>query len=143
VRIVTDTNTLVSGLLWQGPPRRIVDWAREQIITLCTSPALLAELTDVLGRKKFIRRLGDAGLTAEAPIQDYARLADLIEAPPLPHAVSRDPDDDHVLACALPAHADVIVSGDADLLSLRAFQGIPILSPAQAIARIGETGKLN
>jgi putative PIN family toxin of toxin-antitoxin system len=84
VRIVADTNTVVSGLLWQGPPRRIVDAGRRRLITLCTSPALLAELDDVLGRKKFARRLRETELTAEGLFQDFRRIAVVIEPEPLP-----------------------------------------------------------
>ncbi len=47
MRVVADTNLVVSGLLWQGPPRRLLDLARERKITLCTSATLLAELADV------------------------------------------------------------------------------------------------
>ena len=50
--------------------------------------------------------------------------------------VSRDPDDDHVLACAVSAKADRIVSGDNDLLTLKQHRGIAILTPAPALARI-------
>jgi putative PIN family toxin of toxin-antitoxin system len=53
VRIVADTNTALSGLLWQGPPRRLIDLARERAFTLCTSVALVAELAEVIGRAKF------------------------------------------------------------------------------------------
>jgi putative PIN family toxin of toxin-antitoxin system len=48
MRIVVDTNTVVSGLLWQGPPRRLIDLARERAITLCSSTILLAELAEVM-----------------------------------------------------------------------------------------------
>ena len=121
MRIVADTNTVVSGLLWQGAPRRLIDLARAQVFTLCSSPVLLAELAelaDVFGRKKFERRILGASLTADLLVQSYTRLADVVEAPSLPQAASRDPDDDHVIACALAAKADAIVSGDADLLTL-------------------------
>jgi len=141
MRIVTDTNTVVSGLLWQGPPRWLIDRAREQAILLYTSPVLLAELTSVLGRKKFEQRILKAGLTADGLVQDYARLAEVIQAPPLPQAVSRDPDDDRVLACAIASQADAIVSGDDDLLSLGSHQGILILTAVQALERIdADTG---
>jgi hypothetical protein len=60
VRIVADTNTALSGLLWQGPPRRLIDLARERALTLCTSTALLAELAEVIGRPKFAARVHDA-----------------------------------------------------------------------------------
>jgi len=59
-----------------------------------------------------------------------------VDAAPLPGQVSRDPDDDEVLACAATAHATAIVSGDDDLLSLRRYQDIPILTAAEALRRI-------
>jgi predicted nucleic acid-binding protein len=60
-----------------------------------------------------------------------------VEVPPLPAPVSRDPDDDAVLACALAAQAGLIVSGGKDLLVLGHFRHIPIVSVAQALAEIG------
>lgn len=51
----------------------------------------------------------------------------------------RDPDDDHVLACALAAHADLIVSGDSHLLELKGYQGIPIVSAAEALKRLPQS----
>jgi len=55
---------------------------------------------------------------------------------PLPAPASRDPDDDHVLACALAAKADLIVTRDLDLLDLTTYQGIPIVAAAEALRRI-------
>jgi len=63
-------------------------------------------------------------------------LADFVAAPPLTQPVCRDPDDDAALACALAAHADLIVSGDDDLLILSTFEGIPIVTPAVALQMI-------
>lgn len=60
----------------------------------------------------------------------------MIEPAPLPEPMCRDPDDDHVIACALTARADAIVSGDRDLLDLGQYQGIAILTTAQALERI-------
>lgn len=136
VRIVADTNTALSGLLWQGSPRRLIDLTRERTLTLCTSLTLLAELAEVIGRPKFAARLQAAGLSAAHLVQDYARLAELVEPQPLPEPVSRDPDDDQVIACALAAQAEVIVSGDRDLLTLGSFRGIRILDAADALAAI-------
>ena len=51
-RTVPDTNIVISGLLWRGNPRRVLDAARDGIIELYTSPVLLEELEDVLSRKK-------------------------------------------------------------------------------------------
>ncbi|MGB6308131.1 MAG: putative toxin-antitoxin system toxin component, PIN family [Steroidobacteraceae bacterium] len=136
MRIVADTNTVLSGLLWQGPPRRLLDLARQRTVTLCTSPTLLAELAEVIGRDKFAQRVRAATLSAAELVQDYERLAEVVEPQPLPAPTSRDSDDDHVLACALAAQADLIVSGDRDLLTLREYQRILILSTTDALARL-------
>lgn len=134
--IVADTNTVLSGLLWQGPPRRLIDLARARAITLCTSSILVAELAEVIGRGKFAQRVRAAGLSAAELVQDYRRLAQLIEPQLLPTPISRDADDDHVLACALAAQVEFIVSGDADLLDLKTHQGMPIITTAEALRRI-------
>jgi uncharacterized protein len=68
------------------------------------------------------------------------RLAEVTDPPPLPKAVSRDPDDDQVLALALATKAEVIVSGDADLLSLGSFEGISIVAPAEAVRLLVDEG---
>jgi len=133
VRTVADTNAVASGLIWQGPPRQIINAARAGRITLHTSITLLAELAEIIGRGKFIRPILRAGLSAAALVEDYQRLAVLVEPAVLTAPVSRDPDDDHVLAAALGAEAQLIVSGDKDLLVLGTFNSIPILPAAQAL----------
>lgn len=69
----------------------------------------------------------------ERSLAELRQLADVIEPPPLAAPVCRDPDDDAVLALALAAQADLIVSGDDDLLALTHYQGIPIVNPAEAL----------
>ena len=64
------------------------------------------------------------------------RLAEIIDPPPLPVPVSRDPDDDAALALAVAAQADLLITGDADLLVLGVHAGIPIVDAAAAVARI-------
>jgi putative PIN family toxin of toxin-antitoxin system len=66
-------------------------------------------------------------------LAEVRQLAEVMEPLPLPQPVSRDPDDDHALALAVAAQVDCIVSGDRDLLSLKAFRDIPIITPAEAI----------
>ena len=135
VRLVLDTNTVISGLLWDNAPSRLLDAALEGRIALFTSHALLFELGDVLPRAKFVKRVAASQLTIEQLITRYAVLAQTIE-PALISPVSIDPDDDHVLACAIGANVDFIVSGDADLLNLKQHQSIPIIKAAEALSRI-------
>lgn len=133
MRLVLDTNVLVSAFLWQGVPGRLIELATEQEIQLVTSRVLLDELADVLPRKKLAKKVAATGLTPAQIVLNYRRLAQLITARKLSQAVSRDADDDHVLACAIAAQADLIVSGDEHLLSLKIHQNIPILTPAETL----------
>jgi putative PIN family toxin of toxin-antitoxin system len=75
MRGVADTNIIVSGLLWHGPPRAVLDAAQAGDVTLFTSGALLAELQDVLARPKFSQRLEHAGVTMDELVMGYAALA--------------------------------------------------------------------
>lgn len=128
MRVVPDTNTVVSGLLWQGAPHNILGLAREGKITLYTSPTLLAELRDVLNRPKFSARLKKVGATPRKLSLEFASLAKLIHPEPIEPVILADPDDDAVLACAIFANAQIITSGDSHLLELKTYRGISILT---------------
>ena len=136
MRVVADTNTVVSGLLLYGPPRQVLDAARTGMMTLSTSAPLLAELAEVLQRPKFAQRLAQANVTPQILVFGYAALARLVVPGPIGSVVVADPDDDEVLACAVAAQAEVIVSGDRALLALESYEGIPIITAAQLMARI-------
>jgi putative PIN family toxin of toxin-antitoxin system len=136
---VVDTNIVVSAFLWGGTPRAILDTARRGTITLFTSAALIAELEDVLSRAKFAKRIADAGSSVDELLGDYLALAQLVRPTAQPPSVVRDPDDDHVIACALEAEAEVIVSSDDDLLTLGRYRTIAILSIPQMLRRLSAT----
>lgn len=136
LRVVADTNVIVSAMLWEGIPGKLIAAARDEEIQLFTSQALLAELADVMARKKLAKAVARTGRTAEQIWADYRRLAHRVSARTLTAQVSRDADDDHVLACALAARADLIVSGDRDLSDLKVFEGMPIVRPAEAMRRL-------
>ena len=137
MRLVVDTKVVVSALLWQGVPGRLLDLAGEQQVRLFASRALLDELADVLGRKKLAGSVAATGLTVPEMMTNYRRVITLVTARQLPQRISADADDDVVLATAKAARADLIVSGDRKhLLSLGRFEGIPIVSVAQAVAML-------
>jgi uncharacterized protein len=139
VKCVTDTNVIVSGLLWLGNPGRLLEAAANGRITLYTSPVLVAELRSTLSYDRLAQRVQRSGLTLDELLTRVLNVAILVEPANVPQIV-RDPDDDHVLACALAASADLIVTGDKDLLTLDIYQSIPIVTAAEALRRI-ETQK--
>lgn len=133
MRLLLDTNVVASGLLWSGAPARLIETAQDNLTELCTSRVLLAELTRILRRDKFSKAVTASGMTVTDLVLGYAELATLVTPVEIPPTILSDPDDDHVLACAIAAHADYIVSGDRHLLALNQFQNIPIITAASAV----------
>ncbi len=133
MNVVLDTNTVISGLFWKGAPRQILDLARSGTFTLFTSPDLLTELADVLGRQKFSARLAQANASIEELVLGYASLAITVRPNKIDPVIKADPDDDKVLACAKTANAEVIASGDSHLLDLKEYEGIKIMTVHQLL----------
>src|ERR1035437_6896548 len=107
---------------------QLVQAGREKRVNLFTSIRLLAELTDILVRPKFEKKLAASGLTIEQIVDRYAELAAVVQPAAIAPNILDDPDDDQVLACAVAARADLIVSGDRrHLLPLGSFDGMPIV----------------
>jgi len=136
VRLVLDTNTVVSGLLWKGSPHRLLAVVGEHHdITLHTSPKLLAELADVLSREKLAAAIASTQRLPDVLMRQYLAVVQIVTPAAVAPVVLADPDDDHVLACALAAKADLIVSGDRHL-QLKHYQAIPIVNVAETLRRI-------
>lgn len=137
MRLVLDTNTVISALFWKGAPHRLIAVARDNRgIVFYTTARLLAELADVVGRGKFSEVVRAANTYPDGALQRYMNLARIIAPASIPPVIITDPDDGHVLACALAAQADLIVSGDSDLLNLKRYQGIDIVTAGGALARV-------
>jgi putative PIN family toxin of toxin-antitoxin system len=136
MRVVLDTNTVVSALLWRGAPHQVIAQSQHRAVVFFTSPRLLVELDEVLRRPKLARAVRASGLDPGELRDRYRRLAQTIPPEPLPKTILDDPDDDEVLACAVTARADLIVSGDKHLLRLRGFRGIPIITAADCVRRL-------
>ncbi len=136
MRIVLDTNVVISALLWGGTPYRLMQAAVDGALTLCTSPALLSELNAVLARNHLRARLERQSSSVAQAITLYAALTVIMSPVAVPHVVLADPDDDQVIATAVAANAVLIVSGDRHLLDLASHQGIRIVTPADALRLI-------
>lgn len=138
MRLVLDTNVVLSALLWRGTPYRLLTTiARQPHIQLYSSTALLEELADVLTRPSASKRLALIDRTVREVLADYVETIELVEPRSVPRVVLDDADDDQVIAAAVAARADIIVSGDRKhLLPLGSYQGIDIIDAADALGRL-------
>jgi len=125
VKLVVNTNVLISGAFFSGPSSRILDACVRGKCQLVLSPAILDEYI----------RVGEE-FTRKRPNVDFARLLEilvstsiLVDAPELGESVCEDPDDDKFIECALAGGARIITSGDKHLLSVSGYAGITIMSP--------------
>jgi putative PIN family toxin of toxin-antitoxin system len=134
-KAVLDTNILVSAFLFFercGVPVELLGKARDEQFTLVSSTPILDELEGVLNRNRGAH--ARYGYTAAA-VRAYRMVLE-VEAvlaepkPPFPR-LSRDPDDDVIIATAVAAKADYLVTGDNDLLVLGEHQGVRIVTPRQ------------
>lgn len=136
MRVVFDTNLVISGLLWAGVPRHALRLAVNQRVTAITSEALVDELRDVLKREKFQKYLERLQKNPEALVADYLQYTTVIEPTPIPDDAIRDMDDVKVLEAAVGGKATHITSGDDDLLTLKTYAGIPIMTARELIDSI-------
>ena len=135
-RVVIAPGVFVSALIApKGTPAQLLDLLLEQRFELVVSPRLLGELTWVLLRDRF-RRYVTAGEVREL-VADLAAVATVLRDPPDPVAVTRDPNDDYLIALAVAAQADALISGDRDLTDLQS-PPVPVLTPRMFLVRLGE-----
>lgn len=135
MKIVVDTNVVVSGLLVpDGPPGRVVDLWIENKLTVIVCKVLIEEYFDVLLRPKFKK----AGTIIERQdlLVGLLELENSIFVYPktVIDVIRDDPDDNRILECAVEGEVQYIISGDYHLLTLKEFQGIPIVSPAEFLS---------
>lgn len=129
MRVVIDTNVLMSGIFFGGIPGRILGAWAEGRLELVLSPGILAEYRRV--GAELAMRYPERGEALNPVLALVAMNAILVDAAPLPAPVSNDPDDDNFLAAARKAGATVIVSGDRDLLDVSGWRNIAVVTPRQ------------
>lgn len=137
MRVVLDTNILISAFLWQGAPKDVFMLAEKGGAIICVSGETIDEFERILSYPKFAERLARLGKTPADVIDELLGAVEYYPSHSFPAPQIRDdPADDIFLACALAADADFIISGDEHLLALKSFQNIPILTPRQFLNQL-------
>lgn len=131
LRVVLDSNVLISALVFGGKPREILDLAVKGLIEVAVSDDILEEVGGVLGGEKFRY----PARVVRALISELEGLGDLVQPEEIVDAVPDDPEDNRVLECAIASAASVIVSGDSHLLALRSFGPIKIVNADEFLRR--------
>lgn len=132
MRIICDTNLLISGVLFKGNPRSILRLASEGRIENCISPEILQEAEEVLRRPKF----GLAPEDVSAILETFQHTFTLVVPTTRVNIIKEDPDDNIILEAALAAQASCVVSGDSHLLAIHSWRGIRIVSPSEFLKTI-------
>lgn len=119
-------------MLWGGRPLLLLQARREKRVELYTSIPMLAELIDILNRRKFEKKIAASLLSIDQLVDRYAELAQIVR-PKATARIAPDPDDDVVIGTALAATADFLVTGDRLLLSVGEVQHVRIAGVAEAL----------
>lgn len=132
IKVVLDTNILISAILFGGKPRLILELAFRGEIQVCVSEPILEELKGVLRRPKF----DFSAEVVQTILTELTGLADFIYPSKKIEVAAEDPDDNRIMECALEAQADYIITGDSHLLSLMSFKDILIITPDKFLEKL-------
>jgi putative PIN family toxin of toxin-antitoxin system len=122
---VLDTNVLVSGIFFSGPPAEILNaWHKGHVQFVLTS-----EIIDEYFRVADILSGKFSGVEISPILTLIVTHSELIQTPPLARQICEDPTDDKFLACALGSESKIIISGDKHLLKISGYRGITVMTP--------------
>ena len=140
MKVVFDTNLLASGIVGfrkpDSTPGQLLRAWRDGAFELAVSGHILTELVRTLSKPYFSRRISEERL--EALVSTLTKRATLARVTQQVRGVATHPEDDVVLATAVSASADYLVTGDGPLQELRSYQGVQIVSPRQFVEILGE-----
>jgi len=129
MKVVVDTNVLISGVFFSGTPHRVLEAWRDGRIELVVSPQILEEYARVGSRlaEQF------EGVALEPLLTLLTTHATIVSPADLPQPVTSDPDDEKFFACALAARSSLIISGDKHLLDASGHEGVQVVTPRQFV----------
>ena len=130
IHAVLDTNTIVSAVIntTNSVSQEIYKNAKDKHFILIISPLILSEIDEVLHKERLMKTHRYSVQELQRIVKELANVSFVVPGK-IKIEIVRDPDDDKIVAAALEGNADYIVSRDQDLLDLKAYQGIKIITP--------------
>lgn len=134
IRAVLDTNVYISGILFGGNPKKLIERAVEGKLQIYITSEIITEIRDVLSRDKF----GFSPEYIQSIIGEIEAISVFVIPKKKHTVVNRDIDDNIIIDCAVEGRVDYIITGDSDLLSLKQYKNIIIINPAEFLLNSGE-----
>lgn len=131
MRVVADTNVLLSATFWAGDSNTIIQKVEMGDVGLILSKEIIGELSRVLAYKEIQDKIRNKSLEMKRTVERYVSLATVIEPSSEIAIIKDDPDDNKVLECAKDGKADFVISNDKHLLMVKEFEGIKIVTPKE------------
>ena len=135
IKVVADTNVLISGSLWLGDSRETIKLVEKGKINLLISPEIFNEYCKVLDYPEIIEKVKRKNLEVRLTPSKLASIASIVYPREKVDLIKTDPDDNIILECAREGFADYIIIKDKHLLSLEEFDNAPILTPSEFLER--------
>jgi putative PIN family toxin of toxin-antitoxin system len=132
IKIVLDTNVLISAVVFGGKPRQILELVIEGKLKLFLSDPILEEFKEVIGRSKF----NYPSSMVHFIINELLAIANLVDPREKLELIEKDPQDNRIMECAIETNADFIISGDKHLLEFNPYKGIKILPPNEFLSEM-------
>jgi len=129
MKVVADTNVLISATFWFGSSNKIIELAEKKEIELVLSKEIIKEYSEVLKYEEIQEKIKNKNLEMKHSIQKIISISTIVEAEENINIVKEDPDDNKVLECAKAGNVDFIITNDNHLLKLEEFEGIKIITP--------------
>lgn len=125
MKVVLDTNVVISGIFFSGPPSRILKAWKDSKIQITLSEEILEEYQRVAEELSS----GFPGIDIEKIIELFTIYGEMFDTKNISVSVSEDPDDNKFIECAIASNSKIIISGDKHLLRITGYQGISVLKP--------------
>ncbi len=135
-RITVDTNVLISATFWNGASSKILQLVEDKKCILILSAPILEEFAEVLEYDEIKRKVLSKNLEMKMALQKIVTIATIVEPNEKIHAISRDPDDNMILECAIEGNVDFIITNDKDILDLKEFRKIKVMTPEEFLKQL-------